>query len=76
MVVRLACFAQAHEEDVTVFISNLILSFPAQNLSKNSLTCSSKSSRLRIRDEKYGKTQREIYYMYCCPGTRTCVTRS
>ena len=34
MVVRLACFAQAHEEDVTLFASNLILLILEQNLSK------------------------------------------
>ena len=34
MVVRLACFAQEHEEDITVFASNLILLIPAQNLSE------------------------------------------
>ena len=37
MVVRLTCFVQAHDEDVTVFASNLILLIPAQNLSKDSL---------------------------------------
>ena len=31
---RLACFVQAHEEDITVFTSDLILSIPVQNLSK------------------------------------------
>ena len=36
-MVRLAYFAQAHEEDVTVFTSNLILSIPVQNLSKRLL---------------------------------------
>ena len=34
MVVCLACFAQAHDEDVTGFASNLISSIPAQNFSK------------------------------------------
>ena len=34
VVVRLACYAQAHEEDVTVFPSNLISSILVQNRSK------------------------------------------
>ena len=34
VVVRLACFAQAHEEDINSFTSNLILSILVQNISK------------------------------------------
>ena len=34
MVVCLACFERAHEEDITGFASNLISSIPAQNFSK------------------------------------------
>ena len=74
MVVRLSYFAQVHEEDTAVFTSNFILSILVQNRSKDSLTCSSKSSRLRIWNEKYGNMQKEIYYMYCCPVTRKYLT--
>ena len=68
MVVPLACFAQAHEKDVTVLLLILTFRLRCKIFLKDSLTCSSKSSRLRIW--KYGNTQREIYYMYCCPVTQ------
>ena len=61
MVVRLACFVQAHDQDVTVFASNLILLIPAQNLSKDSLPyvhqslqgCEYGTRNLGIRRGKY-----------------------
>ena len=49
----LACFAQAHEEDVTVFTSNLILSTPVQNLSKRFFD-------MFIKVFKVANTEREI----------------
>ena len=68
---HLACFAQVHEEDVTFLLLIIFCRFRHKTSLKDSLTCSSKSSRVANTGREIQEyAQKNILYVLLPSNTK------